>query len=61
MTDECDPDDVLLNVRDRIATVTLKTGADPAFCAGLDLKELGSSGGNLGGGSGTDGRRNRDG
>ena len=23
------------------------TGADPAFCAGLDLKELGSSGGNL--------------
>ena len=95
MTDEFDPDDVLLNVRDRIATVTLNrpevrnalssgvlnllperihaaesdddvdvivlTGADPAFCAGLDLKELGSSGGNLGGGSGTDGRRNRDG
>lgn len=26
------------------------TGADPAFCAGLDLKELGSTGGILGGG-----------
>jgi enoyl-CoA hydratase len=72
---------VLLDVSDRIATVTLNrpearnalssevlrllpslmheadgrddvdvvilTGADPAFCAGLDLKELGSSGGNL--------------
>ena len=72
---------VLLEVSDRIATVTLNrpaarnalssevlrllpellreadgrddvdvvilTGADPAFCAGLDLKELGSSGGNL--------------
>lgn len=74
---------VLLEVSDRIATITLNrpasrnalssevlsllpalmreaderddvdvlilTGADPAFCAGLDLKELGSSGGNLGG------------
>lgn len=72
---------VLLEVSDRIATVTLNrpearnalssevlrlvpeamseadarddvdviilTGTDPAFCAGLDLKELGSSGGNL--------------
>ena len=37
------------------------TGTDPAFCAGLDLKELGSSGGNLGGGSGADGGRNGDG
>ena len=76
---------VLLEVSDRIATVTLNrpdarnalssevlrllpdqlaeaeandevdviilTGADPAFCAGLDLKELGSSGGNLAGSS----------
>ena len=76
---------VLLEVSDRIATVTLNrpearnalssellrllpeklreaderddvdviilTGADPAFSAGLDLKELGSSAGNLGGGS----------
>lgn len=31
--------------------VIILTGADPAFCAGLDLKELGSSGGNLGGDS----------
>jgi enoyl-CoA hydratase len=37
--------------------VLILTGADPAFCAGLDLKELGSSGGNLGGG--TDGSRSR--
>jgi enoyl-CoA hydratase len=75
-------DPVLLDVSERIATVTLNrpearnalssevldllpkriaeaegrddvdviiiTGADPAFCAGLDLKELGSSAGNLG-------------
>jgi enoyl-CoA hydratase len=87
-------DHVLLDVSERIATVTLNrpdarnalssedlalltdhtraaesdpdvdviilTGADPAFCAGLDLKELGSTGGNLGG-SGADGGRNRDG
>ena len=79
-------DVVLLEIRDRIATVTLNrpearnalssevlraltarlgeadgsddvdvvilTGADPAFCAGLDLKELGSSARNLGGGAG---------
>lgn len=85
-------DVVLLEVSDRIATVTLNrpearnalssevlrllpqrlleadgdddvdvivlTGADPAFCAGLDLKELGSTGGNLGGGSGADGQPN---
>ena len=77
-------DVVLLEVSDRIATVTLNrpearnalssellrllpakiaeaeqrddvdviilTGANPAFCAGLDLKELGSTAGNLGGG-----------
>lgn len=40
--------------------VIILTGADPAFCAGLDLKELGSTGGNLGG-SGADGSTNRDG
>jgi enoyl-CoA hydratase len=28
--------------------VIVLTGADPAFCAGLDLRELGSTGGNLG-------------
>ncbi len=88
-------DPVLLDVADRIATVTLNrpearnalssevlrllprvmkeadasddvdviilTGADPAFCAGLDLKELGSTAGNLGGGSGADGSTNADG
>jgi enoyl-CoA hydratase len=32
--------------------VVILTGADPAFCAGLDLKELGSTGGNLRGGPG---------
>lgn len=86
------PDVVLLDVSERIATITLNrpearnalssevlrrlpallseadarddvdviilTGADPAFCAGLDLHELGSSGGNLGTGSGADGQPN---
>ncbi len=80
-----DPLPVLLDVSERIATITLNrpaarnalssevlallpkvmheadsrddvdvlilTGADPAFCAGLDLKELGSAAGNLGAGS----------
>ncbi len=40
--------------------VVILTGADPAFCAGLDLKELGSSAGNLGA-TGADGAPNRDG
>ena len=87
-------DPVLLDVADRIATITLNrpevrnalssdmltllpalmshadadddvdvvilTGADPAFCAGLDLEELSTSGGNLSGGS-ADGARNRTG
>jgi enoyl-CoA hydratase len=85
-------DPVLLDVSDRIATVTLNrpearnalsaatlrllgelieqaeaddgvdvlilTGADPAFCAGLDLKELGGTGGSLLAGA-TEGHRNR--
>jgi enoyl-CoA hydratase len=38
--------------------VVVLTGTDPAFCAGLDLKELGDTGGNLGGGSGADSRPN---
>jgi enoyl-CoA hydratase len=76
------PEPVLLEVSERIATITLNrpearnalssevldllparmgeadsrddvdvvilTGADPAFCAGLDLKELGSTAGNIG-------------
>ena len=37
--------------------VVILTGSDPAFCAGLDLKELGSSAGNLGG-TGADGGNN---
>ena len=83
---------VLLEVADRIATITLNrpsarnalssellrqlplamheadsrddvdvlilTGADPAFCAGLDLKELGTSGGTSAGADGADGSRN---
>jgi enoyl-CoA hydratase len=85
---------VLLDVSDRIATITLNrpaarnalssevlrllpalmkeadgrddvdviilTGADPAFCAGLDLRELGSTAENLGG-TGADGSPNADG
>jgi len=35
------------DARDDVDVIIL-TGADPAFCAGLDLKELGSSAGNLG-------------
>ena len=88
-------DPVLLDVADRIATITLNrpearnalssdvlrllaqlmqqadadddvdviilTGADPAFCAGLDLTELGSSGANLTGGPGAEGSLNRGG
>ncbi len=84
-------DVVLLDVADRVATITINrpdarnalssdvlakipeamqraernadvdvlilTGADPAFTAGLDLKELGATGGNLDG-SGADGSRN---
>lgn len=40
---------VLVDVAERLATVTLNrlTGADPAFRAGLDLKELAPSGGDL--------------
>jgi enoyl-CoA hydratase len=37
---------------DEKVDVVILTGADPAFCAGLDLKELGSTGGNLRGGAG---------
>src|SRR4051812_33841985 len=38
--------------------VIILTGSDPAFSAGLDLKELGSTAGNLDGGSGADGSAN---
>lgn len=33
---------------DEQTDVVILTGTDPAFCAGLDLQELGTSGGNLG-------------
>lgn len=46
---------------DDAVDVLILTGSDPAFCAGLDLKELGSSAGNLGGGTGADGSPNRSG
>ena len=48
------------NERDDVDVIVL-TGTDPAFCAGLDLRELGSTGDNLGSGSGADGRPNSDG
>ncbi len=35
---------------DPLVEVIVLTGADPAFSAGLDLKELGSTGGNISGG-----------
>ena len=40
--------------------VVILTGADPAFCAGLDLKELGDTAGNLRG-TGADGNPNANG
>jgi enoyl-CoA hydratase len=46
---------------DPAVDVLILTGTDPAFTAGLDLKELGSNAANLGGGTGADGSRNRDG
>ena len=39
--------------------VIILTGTDPAFTAGLDLKELGTDGSSLSGGSGADGSANR--
>ena len=48
------------NERDDVDVIVL-TGTDPAFCAGLDLRELGSTADNLGSGSGADGRPNADG
>lgn len=43
-----------LDADDEVGAVVL-TGSDPAFCAGLDLKELGSTGANLGLGRSPDG------
>lgn len=43
-----------LDTDDQVDVVVL-TGADPAFCAGLDLRQLGSSGENLSNGTRDDG------
>ncbi|HUR77530.1 MAG TPA: enoyl-CoA hydratase [Acidimicrobiales bacterium] len=44
------PDAIVAADADDAVDVIVLTGADPAFCAGLDLKELGSSGDNIRGG-----------
>lgn len=54
------PERLLEADADNEVDVVILTGTDPAFCAGLDLKELGSSAGNLGA-TGADGRPNRSG
>ena len=46
--------------KDDSVDVIILTGTDPAFCAGLDLKELGDTGGNLRG-TGADGSKNSSG
>lgn len=54
------PERMLQADADPEVDVVVLTGTDPAFCAGLDLKELGSTGGNLGA-TGADGRPNASG
>jgi enoyl-CoA hydratase len=44
------PEAIVAADADDAVDVIVLTGADPAFCAGLDLRELGSTGGNLAGG-----------
>jgi len=51
------PEAMLRAERSPDVDVLILTGTDPAFTAGLDLKELGSTGGNLDG-SGADGSTN---
>lgn len=53
------PERMLTAEADDDVDVIILTGTDPAFSAGLDLKELGTDGSNLAGGSGADGSRNR--
>jgi enoyl-CoA hydratase len=48
------PDAIVSADADDAVDVIVLTGADPAFCAGLDLKELGSSGNNIRGGPSSD-------
>jgi enoyl-CoA hydratase len=45
------PDAIVAADADDDVDVIVLTGSDPAFCAGLDLRELGSSGNNLAGGA----------
>ncbi len=52
------PEKILEAEDDDDVDVMILTGTDPAFCAGLDLKELGTAGSLLSGGSGADGSRN---
>ncbi|MGH9086318.1 MAG: enoyl-CoA hydratase, partial [Acidimicrobiales bacterium] len=47
------PDAIRRAGEDHDVDVVILTGADPAFCAGLDLKELGSGANDLGAGSGS--------
>ena len=54
------PELLLRAENDPEVDVIILTGADPAFCAGLDLKELGDSAGNLSG-TGADGQPNASG
>ena len=53
------PEVMLQADADADVAVIILTGADPAFCAGLDLKELGTSGALLGNDTGASGGRNR--
>jgi enoyl-CoA hydratase len=53
------PERMLEAEADDDVDVIILTGTDPAFTAGLDLKELGTDGSNLAGGSGADGSANR--
>ena len=50
------PEIISIAEADDDVDVIILTGADPAFCAGLDLKELGATGGNLGSTSSSRGR-----
>ena len=55
------PEKILEAEDDDNVDVMILTGADPAFCAGLDLKELGYRRQPPRGGSGADGSRNQHG
>ena len=52
------PELLLRAEHDPAVEVIILTGTDPAFCAGLDLKQLGDTGDNLRG-SGADGKIGR--